>query len=69
MFRPSISLWLGGCFCFDFCFGTLYGAIVAAVDTGTTISCSLGRQYGPLLSLFFLDVYGAMIDTPLGMIF
>jgi hypothetical protein len=28
-----------------------------AVATGTTISCRLGRQCGPLLSLSFLDVY------------
>jgi hypothetical protein len=24
---------------------------------GTTVSCSLGRQYGPVLSLSFLDAY------------
>jgi hypothetical protein len=28
-----------------------------AVATGTTISCSLGRQYGPVFSPSFLDVY------------
>jgi hypothetical protein len=26
--------------------------------TGTAISCSQGRQYGPQFSLTFLDVYG-----------
>ncbi len=25
---------------------------------GTAISCSLGRQYGPVFNLFFFDVYG-----------
>jgi hypothetical protein len=29
-----------------------------AEATGTTISCSLGRWYGPMLSQSFLDVYG-----------
>jgi hypothetical protein len=29
-----------------------------AAASGTTISCSLGRQYGPVLSLSFLDDYG-----------
>jgi hypothetical protein len=67
MFRPSISLWLGGCFCFYFCFGASHGAIMPVVATGTTISCSQGRRYGPVLSLSFLDVYGAMTGTPLGM--
>jgi len=31
---------------------------VFAVANGTTIPCSLGRQYGPVHSLSFLDVYG-----------
>jgi hypothetical protein len=26
--------------------------------TRTTISCSIGRQYGPMFGLSFLDVYG-----------
>ncbi len=43
---------------FDFCFGTACGAIMFAVATGTTFSCSLGRLYRPVLSLSFLDVYG-----------
>jgi hypothetical protein len=30
------------------------------VATGTTISCSLGRQYRQVLSLSFLDVYGVV---------
>jgi hypothetical protein len=29
-----------------------------AVATDTITSCSLGRQYGPVFSLSFLDVYG-----------
>jgi hypothetical protein len=29
-----------------------------AVATDTITSCSLGRQYGPVFSRFFLDVYG-----------
>jgi hypothetical protein len=36
---------------------------VLAVTTCTTISCSLGRQYGRVLSLSFLDVYGSDINT------
>jgi hypothetical protein len=39
------------CFCFDFAFGTAFGAIMLAVATGTTISCSLARQYGPVIGL------------------
>jgi hypothetical protein len=31
-----------------------------AVATDVTISCSQGRQYGPVLNLFFLDVYGGV---------
>ncbi len=45
-------------FLFCFFFGTACSAILFAVATGTTISSSLGRQYGPVLSLSFLDVYG-----------
>jgi hypothetical protein len=30
------------------------------VAIGTTISCSLGKWYGPVLSLSFLDVYVSM---------
>jgi hypothetical protein len=37
---------------------------IFAVAISTTISCSLGRQYGPVLSLAFLDVYRYSI-TPL----
>ncbi len=32
-------------------------AIIFAVATGTTISHSLGRQYRPMFSVFFLDIY------------
>jgi hypothetical protein len=46
------------CFCFYFDFGMAFGAIMFAVATGTTIFCSLARQYRPLLSLSFFDVYG-----------
>jgi hypothetical protein len=45
------------CFCFDFCFGKACGTIMFAVATGATISCSLGRQYGPVPSLSFLDIH------------
>ena len=37
------------------------GAIMFAVATGTTMFCSLDRQYVPVLSLSFYDVYGAII--------
>ncbi len=30
---------------------------MCAVATGKTISCCLGKQYRPMLSLSFLDVY------------
>jgi hypothetical protein len=38
-------------------FGTACGTIIFAEATGTTISCILGRWYGPLFSLSFLNVY------------
>ncbi len=31
-----------------------------AEAAGTTISCSLGRKYGPVLSLYFFDIYGGL---------
>jgi hypothetical protein len=34
-----------------------------AVATGTTISGSLGRQYGPVFSLSFLDVYASNLPN------
>ncbi len=40
----------------SFCFGTACGEIMFVVVTDTTISFSLGRQYGPVHSLSFLDV-------------
>ncbi len=47
-----------------FCFGTACGAIMFAVATDTTISCSLGRQYVPVLSLSLLNVfYGVYLST------
>ncbi len=49
-------------FLFLFCFGTC-GAIMIAVSTGTTISCSLGRQYRPMLGLSFLFVYAIILDV------
>jgi hypothetical protein len=52
-----IWLFLGHVLVLIFCFGTAYHAIMFVVATGTTISCSLGRQYRPVLSLSFLDVY------------
>jgi hypothetical protein len=44
-------------FLFWFYIGTECGAIMFAMATGTTISCSLGRQYGPVLRLSFLDAF------------
>ncbi len=44
-------------FLFCYCFGTACGAIMFAVSTVTTISCNLARRYGPVLSLYFFDVY------------
>jgi hypothetical protein len=41
-----------------FWFGTACNDIMFAVAIGATISCSLGRQYKPMLSLSFLDVCG-----------
>jgi hypothetical protein len=41
-----------------FCFGTACSSIIFAVAIVTTISCSLGRWYGPMLSISFFDVYG-----------
>jgi hypothetical protein len=38
--------------------GTACSAVMFAVATDTTISCTLYRQYGPVLSLSSLDVYG-----------
>jgi hypothetical protein len=37
-----------------------------AAATGRTISFSLGRQYRPVLSLFFFDIYGfrAKVQEP-----
>jgi hypothetical protein len=51
-------------FCFDFCLGTTWIAIKLAVANGLSISCSLGRWYGPLLNLSFLDVYGVACVVP-----
>ncbi len=53
------------CFCFDFCFGAACHDIVFAMATGTTISCSLGWQYEPVLSLSFLDVYDMKLHPPI----
>jgi hypothetical protein len=44
-------------FCFDFCFGTVCGAIMFAMATGTTFSLSLCSKHGIMFSLSFLDVY------------
>jgi len=43
-----------------FYFGTACDTIIFAVDTATTISHSLGKRYGPVLSLSFLDVYDSI---------
>jgi hypothetical protein len=42
---------------FPFCFGTACGAIMFVVTSCTTLSRSLGRQHGSVLSLLFLYVY------------
>ncbi len=42
---------------FGYYFGTECGTIIFVVGTSTTISSSLGRQYGPVPCLSFLDVY------------
>jgi len=47
-----------GMFWFWFCYGTACGAIAFAMATGMTLTCSLGRRYGPILSLSFFDAYG-----------
>jgi hypothetical protein len=39
------------------------GDIKFAVVTRTTISCSLSRQYRPMLSLYFLYVYGGYLQN------
>jgi hypothetical protein len=41
----------------SFSFGAACGAVMFAVATDTTISCCLGRQYGPLFRPSFLDAY------------
>ncbi len=46
---------LSRCFRFDFWFGITCVIISFAVAIGTTISCSLGRLYGPVFSLSYLD--------------
>jgi hypothetical protein len=48
------------CFCFAFFFGTACDAIMFAVALGTNISCSLGRQYRPVFSLSFEDIYALL---------
>jgi len=46
-----------------FCFFTACGAIMFAVAMGTTISFCHGSQYGPVLNLYFFDVYGLKCAT------
>jgi hypothetical protein len=43
-----------GMFFVLFSFGTACGAIMLVAATGTTISCSLGRWYMPVLCLSYL---------------
>ncbi len=47
-----------GMFLLCFSFGREGGAIMFAVDNSLTISCSLGKQYEPVLHLYLFDVYG-----------
>jgi hypothetical protein len=51
------------CFSIDFCIGSAYDKIFA-VATGTTISCSLGKHYGPVFSLSSLGVYAGRTLLP-----
>jgi hypothetical protein len=46
-----------------FCFFTACGAIMFAVAMDTTIFFRFGRQYGPVLNLYFFDVYGLKCAT------
>ncbi len=46
-------------FCFDFVLVD-HVAPIFAVSTGTTISCSLGGKYGPVLCISFFDVYALL---------
>jgi hypothetical protein len=48
---------MGRVFLFDFCFGTVCGASMATEANGTAMSFSLGRWYGPVLSLSLLEDY------------
>jgi hypothetical protein len=43
--------------CFFLDFGTTYSAIMFAVAIGTTVSCSLGKQYEQMISPDYFDVY------------
>ncbi len=52
-----------GVFLFLFCFGMSCGTIMLVVANGTTISCSMGRQHGPVLSLSFFYNYGLSLGT------
>ncbi len=52
-----------GMLLFCYSFGTVCGDIKFAVVTRTAISCSLSRQYRPILSLYFLDVYGVCFQN------
>jgi hypothetical protein len=44
-----------------FFIGTTCGTIMFTAVISITISCSLGWQLGPVLSLSFLDVYGQQL--------
>jgi hypothetical protein len=56
--QSCLDVYVVGMLLFRSCFVSACGAIMLAAATGTTISCLLGRQYGPVLSLSLLDVYG-----------
>jgi hypothetical protein len=58
MFRLSRWLCQRNVFVFIFALVEHVGTIMFAGATGTTISSSLGRQYRPVLSLSFSDIYG-----------
>ncbi len=57
----SVDNYAKGMFWFWFLIFVQHVASLFAVATGTTISCSLGRQYGPVFSLSFLNIYGIAI--------
>ncbi len=66
VFMFSLRKWVcRGMFRFRFLLWYSSSAIMLVLATVTYISCSLGKQYRPVLSLSFLDVYGNIVSNPL----